>query len=108
MFPLHTIRVYGGMEVYLQSFLTTPLEMSFTLQPLYNWLPMNMRMGGAQSRSGSFGEKRLPGIEPRIAECPACNSVTILADFRYWRLIRASTFLGGRGGSLLGCREPSV
>ena len=55
---------------------------------------MNMRMGGVQSRSGSFGEKRLPGIKPRLADCPASNSVTILAGFPYWRLIRSSTFLG--------------
>jgi hypothetical protein len=27
-FPFYTMRAYGGMEVQLQSFLTTPLEMS--------------------------------------------------------------------------------
>jgi hypothetical protein len=34
----------------------------------------------------------MPGIEPRLADCPACNLVTILNGSPYWRLIRSSTF----------------
>jgi hypothetical protein len=60
---------------------------------------MNMRMGGTQSRSGRFGAKRLPGIEPRFVDCPACNLVTMLDGFLYWRLIRFSTSFGTQAPS---------
>jgi hypothetical protein len=57
---------------------------SFTPQPLYPqgkipWYPLDGRLGGPQSRSGSGGEEKnsqpSPGIEPQNIDRPARREV---------------------------------
>jgi hypothetical protein len=51
---------------------------------LYTWYPLNMKLGGPQSRPGSSGQQRSPlslsGIEPRILSCPVPSTVNISTE----------------------------
>jgi hypothetical protein len=46
------------------------------------WYPLDMRLGGPQSRSGKGGEeknsKSQPGIEPQNPDHPVCSLVSVI------------------------------
>jgi hypothetical protein len=53
---------------------------SFTCCSLLPWennphYPLNNGLGGSQSRSGCYGEKKSLGIKPQFLGHPACNLV---------------------------------
>jgi hypothetical protein len=63
----HAIKTYGGVEVYLHSFLTEILDGGdlsasrpgrFTPMVKSPWYPLDRRLGGPQSRSGRGDEKK--------------------------------------------------
>jgi hypothetical protein len=77
---------YLGVEVQLHSFFDLGTRwrwvVSFTPRPLYPqgknpWYPLDMRLGGPQSRSGRGGEEKNsqppPGIEPSNRDRPDCS-----------------------------------
>jgi hypothetical protein len=65
---------------------------SFTPQPLYHqgknpWYPLDMGLGGPQSRSGRCDEEKnsqsLPGLEPPIIQPVAQRYTTKISPFLY-------------------------
>jgi hypothetical protein len=74
---------------------------SFTFLPLYPRYPLNRRLGGPHSRSGSCGEEKelaVPGIEPghynpslyRVSYHPTGIQTVITSEFGVGSVARGS------------------
>jgi hypothetical protein len=73
----HAMKMYWGVEVKLNAFLTSALDggwvVSYTPRPLYPqgkspWYPLDRRLGGPQSRSERGAEER--NSQPRRESNP--------------------------------------
>jgi hypothetical protein len=85
----HAIRSGGCGDIALP-FLTSALDRDvayFMTQPFYTqenstWYPPHKRLGGSQSQSGCYEEKKslllLPRIKPQLLNCTAFSIVSIL------------------------------
>jgi hypothetical protein len=78
----HVLKVYRGMDIKLNTFLTSTLDgvVSFTLPSLrVIWNPLNTRMGSSQSWSGCDGEEECPS--PHGNQIPHFQDINTLFDY---------------------------
>jgi hypothetical protein len=77
---MYAVKAYGGVEIYLQSFLTSALGTGERLNSCPCRLTQETeprRLGGPQSRSGRFGEESLAPAGIRTPNHSARNLITI-------------------------------
>jgi hypothetical protein len=92
--PMSLCSPYWGVEIQLHAFFDLGTRwrwvVSFTPRPLYPpgknpGYPLDMRLGGTQSRSGRGGEEKssqhLPGLEPPFIQPVAQRYTTKLSRF---------------------------